>query len=477
VAAAPSNDDFANAAALSGLPANATGTNVNATTESGEPEHTDPAWLGSVTPAGHSVWWSWTAPSDGDVTLDTCGSSFDTLLAVYTGNNIHALTPVKYNDTAFDGCGGIDASGDSELSFTAQSGQVYRIAVDGVIPYWCAWTPCSPAEGQTGSIALALHKSPQPANDDFVNAAVLTENESEQAFAQQTNAGASKETGEPNHAGNAGGHSVWWNWTAPRTGVVGFNTCGSPDVDTLLAVYTGDGIGALSEVASNDDLPAEIQCGKASGVRFRASAGQTYHIAVDGAGGAIGGFRLHKTPGPPNDEFENAISLSGLSDKDAGFNSGATSEPGEPNHAGKASGQSLWWRWTAPADGSVQVDTCDSFPFPTDIDTVLAVYTGDAVSALSAVASNDDFASCAPRSGLAFTASAGTTYHIAVDGAAGPNSIGVFVVSLRETAASGGPPPAATPTTSVKRQKCKKKKHKHSAESAKKKTCKKKKRS
>ena len=38
-AAAPANDNFANAAALSGLPANATGTNVDATNESGEPEH------------------------------------------------------------------------------------------------------------------------------------------------------------------------------------------------------------------------------------------------------------------------------------------------------------------------------------------------------------------------------------------------------------------------------------------------------
>ena len=50
---------------------------------------------------------------------------------------------------------------------------------------------------------------------------------------------------------------------------------------------------------------------------------------------------------------------------------------------------------------------------------MLAVYTGDAVDALSLVASNDDLASCVPGSGVAFTASAGTTYRIAVDGAAG----------------------------------------------------------
>ena len=102
-----------------------------------------------------------------------------------------------------------------------------------------------------------MKESPQPANDDFANAAVLTENEMRTAFASGTNAGASKETGEPSHAGEAGGHSVWWSWTAPRSGVVHFDNCGSPNVDTLLAVYTGVAVDALSEVAS---APADSNC-------------------------------------------------------------------------------------------------------------------------------------------------------------------------------------------------------------------------
>src|SRR5262245_19341769 len=116
---------------------------------------------------------------------------------------------------------------------------------------------------------------------------------------------------------------------------------------------------------------------------------------------------------PANDNFADAATLSGLSAGDGVINSGATSEPGEPNHAGNASGHSLWWRWTAPANGSVQIDTCDSYA----IDTVLAVYTGDAVDALSEVASNDNFANCSSLSAVTFTASVGKTYHVAVDGA------------------------------------------------------------
>ena len=167
-----------------------------------------------------------------------------------------------------------------------------------------------------------------------------------------------------------------------------------------------------------------------------------------------------KGSAPPNDEFENATPLSGLSAGDYGYagdrgpgDVNATSEPGEPNHAGNASGQSLWWRWTAPANVSVQVDTCSSlYDNGYHPDTVLAVYTGDTVDALSPVASNDDLASCAPGSGVAFTARAGQTYRIAVDGAAGSNADGVFVLSLRVTAVSGGTPPATTPVTPTTRQ-------------------------
>jgi len=51
-----------------------------------------------------------------------------------------------------------------------------------------------------------------------------------------TNADASKESGEPSHAGDAGGHSVG-SAGAPSNGTVVVDTIGST-FDTLLAVYT-----------------------------------------------------------------------------------------------------------------------------------------------------------------------------------------------------------------------------------------------
>src|SRR5437667_5519539 len=91
----------------------------------------------------------------------------------------------------------------------------------------------------------------QPANDNFANAWTIS---GVLVSTNGTTAGATKEAGEPNHAGNAGSHSVWFNWTAPATAPVQLDTIGSSGGffnDTLLAVYTGDAVNALTPIAAN----------------------------------------------------------------------------------------------------------------------------------------------------------------------------------------------------------------------------------
>src|SRR5882762_8554511 len=106
--------------------------------------------------------------------------------------------------------------------------------------------------GASGFLLLAgVTTQAQPANDLFANAWTLS---GVAATTNGTTAGASKEAGEPNHAGNAGGRSVWFNWTAPGTSQVHLDTVGSFN-DTLLAVYTGDAVGALTQIAANNNGP------------------------------------------------------------------------------------------------------------------------------------------------------------------------------------------------------------------------------
>src|SRR5207253_996357 len=104
-----------------------------------------------------------------------------------------------------------------------------------------------------------------------------------------SNVGATKESGEPFIAGNAGGKSVWWFWTAPSSGTANVNTTGS-SFDTLLGIFTGSSISALASIASDDDCPT---VGATSCVTFSALAGAKYAIAVDGYNGASGNITLN----------------------------------------------------------------------------------------------------------------------------------------------------------------------------------------
>jgi len=125
------------------------------------------------------------------------------------------------------------------------------------------------------SVLFSLGLQAQPANDSFAAAWTLV---GSSAATNGTTASASKEASEPNHAGNAGGRSVWFNWTAPTNGQTRLDTIGSA-FNTLLAVYTGNAVGTLTQVAANNDAPG--QAGGVSRLEFNAVAGVMYRIAVD----------------------------------------------------------------------------------------------------------------------------------------------------------------------------------------------------
>lgn len=156
-----------------------------------------------------------------------------------------------------------------------------------------------------------------------------------------------------------------------------------------------------------------------------------------------GAQNLYGPPGTPaNDNFADAIALT-LANNAAtvtGFNTTATKQSGEPNHANNSGGRSIWWRWMAPSAGPVNLDTRGSYS-----DTTLGVYTGSSVAALTTIASNDDIDSGRVQaSALTFTAAAGTTYYFAVDGfnnndGNGADAAGI-TLNLNFTPAAATPP-------------------------------------
>jgi hypothetical protein len=238
-----------------------------------------------------------------------------------------------------------------------------------------------------------------PANDAF-DAALELSGRSDAVSG--TNKDATKEPGEPNHAGETGGASVWYHWTAPVGGEATISTCGS-DFDTLLAAYTGDAVNALTEVGSNDDV-----CGFQSSISFTAEEGEKYRIAVDGRNGATGLLSLQLRLAPPNDDFADAVVVSGQEGSVDGTNEGASLETSEPGGVS----DSVWYRWTAPTTGPAAFKTCGS-PF----DTAIVVYTGSALGSLTFVTYSDD--DCGLASIARFDATEGTTYSVAVGGCCG----------------------------------------------------------
>lgn len=105
---------------------------------------------------------------------------------------------------------------------------------------------------------------------------------------------------------------------------------------------------------------------------------------------------LAKPPAPPaNDNFETPTFLgSTTSGSISDNNTGATAETNEPSHAGFPANSSLWYTWTAPQSGDIEVDTIGS-----SVDTVLAIYTGSTLSSLTQVAANDDLFPTDPTPG------------------------------------------------------------------------------
>lgn len=113
------NNPFSGARAITGTSGSDSSGTWSATRDSGEA-------LAKAIGAGRTVWWSYTAPTDGVLHLDSDGSGTDTVLAVASGSSASALTVLAQDD---------EVPGDSyaEIGIKVKAGQVYRIMADAAL--------------------------------------------------------------------------------------------------------------------------------------------------------------------------------------------------------------------------------------------------------------------------------------------------------------------------------------------------------
>ena len=436
VGAQPANDNFTSASAIAGLAGNTSGDSTSATLEPCEINEVyciDYSALHYVT---NSAWFAWTAPVNGSAEFDTLGSSYDTVLSVWTSTNSSpvmcdgSLTNlISDDDTGKYLFNNFGDPGTSYLTFQAVAGTTYYVSVDsfddGVFTN----------AGSFGPYLLNWDETPAPPNDDFTNAWVLT------GLTGITNGDNAAATLEPCEAGGVNtddngfvnvSNSVWFAWTAPASGPAEFDTIGS-DFDTVLSVWTTTN-GLCDESLVNvvsDDNSGGFSSAFSSQLTFSAVAGTTYYLSVAGSANNpdfnIGSYVLEwdqvPTP-PPNDDFANADVIAGMTGTTNGYNDWATLEDCEPDAittddlAGVTN--SVWYAWTAPTSGTAIFNT-----FGSGFDTVLAVYTTPSDlcdQGLTLVAADDDYISLVvPQSQVSFTAVAGTTYYISVNGNPNPS--------------------------------------------------------
>ncbi|HVS52536.1 MAG TPA: PQQ-binding-like beta-propeller repeat protein [Opitutaceae bacterium] len=372
----PFNDDFADRPRLNGDNLAIRSSNAGATAEPGEPAA--PGFAPAAT-----LWWEWTAPTTGAVSLDTLGSGYDTVLSVYTAPNAAALTSpanltlVATNDDT-------DQTVASRVTFSAQAGTTYEFTVDGKY-------------GGTGLTLLNLGTT--AANDLFASATVLP---GSSTHLTATNSHASRETGEPHILGWAGGLSLWYRWTAPRSGHFQVSAI-STDFDPILAVYTGSSVDALTVVALGDNNgPSAADNGALCS--FDAVAGTTYSIAVDAKTAAnTGQFTLSLT-----DSLWQAGTTASITGSPAVASDGTVYVGSTDNslYAFAADGTQKW----SYATGGI-IDTCS----PTIADDG-TVYVGSndgrfyALQPGGALKWSHDFGSAAPISNSPALAADGTIY-------------------------------------------------------------------
>jgi uncharacterized repeat protein (TIGR01451 family) len=372
----PASDNFANRLPMLNLLNLVSYSNVGATSEPGEPLH-------AGVPGGHSVWFTYTPLLSGVVTFSTAGSSFDTLLAVYTGNNLTNLTTVASDDDS----GGYYTS---LVTFNAVAGTQYSIAVDG-------------AYGAEGNIIL---------NSTFQLLAPPVPQIISQPVDQITSFG-----GSANFSVLASGAGLTYQWfldDAPLAGATAPTLQLTNISPSQIGLYR---VGVASSGGRIISPPASLQIGIVDGqLNLNSHAHDKFQAVSYAVAGTATktmlrvsstGARIHKLSSGTSRGYTGMQVFSTY---------GSATQSGEPNNCSTPGGSSSWTSLQPPENGIMEIDTAGS-----NFKTILGVYTGSGTdfSGLVQVACDVATGTGTNDGRVTFAATANSTYYVSVDGVDG----------------------------------------------------------
>ncbi len=384
----PENDQFADATKLAPVGGVVEAFNTFATMEAGEPRHAN-----SSAPAG-SLWWNWSPSESGIMHVDISGSDIEGVVSVYYGTSLGSLLELASNVQ-------VDGVRPDFAQFEGKKGKTYRIVV------------ASLDSDDLGYIRLRAEVNGKPdINPPYVsvtnppNGLITTEKRVEligRAIDPSPNSSGISEVMVRINNGIGVTAVGDEEWSIPVVLSEGLN-----QVEVFALDYSGNvskpfrmEIDYRAPDVPNDHFSNATQMNRdrlmADGSQMRFSLSQPIAdvedilVTVNGRRVELSGYSvfdfnsrvlvLAEAPakGTEVEVFHPSwTSLPVNTDK-------ATRETGEPEHAGNEGGGSVWWAFTAPYDGLLNVRTVN-----TKFDTVMGAYVGTRVGRLRLVTSNDD---------------------------------------------------------------------------------------
>jgi hypothetical protein len=434
--------------------------------------------LGGTDGWGADVWfrYTWPGPCAGNLTFSTCGSAFDTRLAVYAGSTCPTAPGtalVCSDDAAGPGeCGA--GSTASSVTIAVTPGQTFLIRVGGtagargqgilnVRTPVCAGVTgacCFPSDGSCslvpsstciglggtyrgdGTVCVPNPCPPpaRPANDLCASARAIGDVNAGAQSLDGTTVNATVDGGETGCGGlTAVTPDVWYTYVPAVNGTVTVDLCQNGAFDSVLSVRRGSACGGTVEVGCNDD-----SCSSQSRVQFTGAAGQRYYFRVSGYSassgtpGETGTFTIRVTGGggvvPTNDTCAGRAGV-GLGTITFDTSNTNTDGPSVADCAGTSGAQvdrDVFYNFPAQSSGVLTVSACGTL-FPARV----AVYSGSSCTDWESrlLACGSSTGACPAGASVSVNVVAGQSYTIRVGGSGGGAGPGQLTLSLAATGA------------------------------------------
>ncbi len=361
----PPNDSMAAAVDVSGSEWTATADLDQATR--------DPWELLPPDQFGHTVWWRWTVPSDGIYEWDTAGSTGPVAIEVGSFDALGQWIPRAASLRRRSGspATGITVGADPAGSFQAQAGDVLWISADaafqrqfGLIQFPPQW-PVEPGTPYLARLAIRRAAAP-PSNDRFADRTLLT-GAPVTLRVQLGTAGA--EPGEPRLPGESLQRTAWWNWQAPGKGTAQLRRVGTVPAPVVGIYRMGPGLRLERLATSGTEVGNECyrEWQGRDVVEWDVTPGERYEIQADrypwNLPSADSELELRFIPAPTHDALAQAQPLAGTDLRLVVDTAGATRDVEDPVLPGLTGNGSVWFAWTAPGRGVLQVSTNEPLRF------------------------------------------------------------------------------------------------------------------